>query len=603
MVVSIATFLAFAAFFIIVYYGIEFLKRFIERKFKIHIGSIGFLSIDNLSYYDGKISGPHQTQHSFYISLNKIHLQIKRPNVNRKTWFTIIIEDAYFKFSSIKIFLQDIEQRGLQVRKPILIAALLQKAWWLFAWVGKYFLGKLSTILLQFFLSKVANYVDINVGNVNILIEDLGQFQIEGCTFGMSFFAEFDKKSQHISSSNNLQEQYSLRNHHKFLIVSISFSSLSIRKIETDKNPWNISPTIFLIHTTEIFLSCYLSPDCTSLISFDINIYLNRIYISVDSIIGLIKVIQSKIPPPLDDSPQSIISFMIDNLLDSSLDKKMSMNLKVNLIDIKYEFSGLDNQRSPLTARSSIEEFSVSLKQNNIIHLLNNQQRSTEEIIPIKSIEFSVDHIHGNLVDHHHNTSRIKVEQVESNILILLIFQPLNSTADVDPISLSLNGTFNVLSPEISLNCKQFDAIRSIILGLEEKSSSPNITESRSALIYNLVLNFKSRNMKLYIFDYNLTLNRSLEFNLTFSALGLLISINDKNDSRACTISVISENFQVDISWIINQPLFLQILRHYKQIRLQLSKISTKFVLRDALLRLVDQYIEFFQSMAFDHLE
>ena len=74
-------------FLVISYYGFEFLTSFLERKFKIHVGSIGFLSIVNLSY-SGNVPGPQRTQHSFKISVNKLHLQIRRPNLNRKTWLT-----------------------------------------------------------------------------------------------------------------------------------------------------------------------------------------------------------------------------------------------------------------------------------------------------------------------------------------------------------------------------------------------------------------------------------------------------------------------------------------------------------------------------------
>ncbi|CAG8485217.1 13694_t:CDS:2 [Funneliformis caledonium] len=673
MVVSIKTLLFLAAFFIFIYYGIEFLTRFVERKFKIHIGLIGFLSISNISY-DGKIFDPHQTQHSFKISVNKIRLEIRPPDVNRKIWLTITIEGVYFNFSSIKIFLQSIEQKEL---KPSLIAMVPQEAWWLSVLVGKYVK---ESITLQYFLLRVANYVDINVTSVDVLIEDLGQFQIEGCTLGMNF-----KRShlQHGSDgSNNLQEQY--------LIISLSFSSLSIRNIETIKNPSNSPPDIFSIHMTEIVLSCSLSPACTSLISIDIDVKLKKIIIGVDSILGLIKVIQSKISPTDKvlstlDLPQSSVDFMMDNLLNSSLDKILSANLMVDLIDIKYEFSGLED---PLTVRSSFEGLFVSLKQNNI-HSLENQRRSTlftEEIpIPLKSIEFSVDHIHGDLVDHQHNISRIQVNKVESNILIMLIFKPVVSTSDDDSISLSLNGTFNILSPEISVNCKQLDTIISIIVGLGGKSSSPKITESSQQMKNNyntpntpkLVVSFSivdplvkftripysnkpddfsqisfgfqellfdisgdytafqsqrvliTRRYKIYLDEiknkfklpnvlsifkkkekkqvilenesasvYNLVVN----VNAPFSVLGLVISINDKDDSKVFTISLISEKFQVDISWTIDRPLICQILGHYKRIRLQLSKISKQFALREAILRSVDQFIEFIKCLLINGL-
>jgi hypothetical protein len=45
----------------------------------------------------------------------------------------------------------------------------------------------------------------------------------------------------------------------------------------------------------------------------------------------------------------------------------------------------------------------------------------------------------------------------------MLISKPLVQTADYDPNSLSLGGTFEILPPEISINYEQFDVIKNII--------------------------------------------------------------------------------------------------------------------------------------------
>ncbi|CAI2176329.1 12348_t:CDS:2 [Funneliformis geosporum] len=513
---SIKTLLTFAGFFVILYYGTGFLRRFVERKFKIHFGSIGFLSIANLSY-SGKISGPHQTQHSFNLSVNKIHLQIRKPNASRKTWFTFTIDGAYFNFSSIKIFLQTNQRKRVHARQHSLITAVPQKAWWSSVWVVKYVMGKISSIPLQFFLSVIANYVDIDITNVKLLIEDLGQFQIDGCTLGMDLLADIDNRNHHHVFSK------------KFLNISFSFSSLSIRDIESVnksnssssliQNLPNISPAISLLHTTKITLSLHLSPACTSLISIEIDVHLNRINIGIDSILRLVKIIQSKIPNKVKRGPVESLntpsssqpsnrsrSFMMANLLDSSLARKMRMsrrkktpveffgsaNFKVDLIDIKYEFSGLDNSKShklPLTAQLSLNGFSISLKQDDI-HSIYNQRRSIlfiEEIPkPIKlRMNFSIDDIYGDLVDNNHNVSRmIQVDKIAS---IMLLSKPLVTVADYDPNSLSLDGTFEVNSPEISVKFEHLDLIIYVIdslkhldLGGKQSSTqqSPKLKES-----------------------------------------------------------------------------------------------------------------------------
>jgi len=114
------------------------------------------------------------------------------------------------------------------------------------------------------------------------------------------------------------QEQHSFRNHHhvfskKFFCISFSFSSLLIQDIESFnksistssliQNLPSISPAISLPNPTEIILSCHLTPSCTSLISFEFDVNLNRINLSVDSILRLVKIIQSKLPKKIQRGP------------------------------------------------------------------------------------------------------------------------------------------------------------------------------------------------------------------------------------------------------------------------------------------------------------
>src|SRR5581483_8837135 len=104
--------------------------------------------IVNLTY-SGNVPGPQRTQHDFKISVNKIHLRIRRPNLNRKTWLTFTIDGVNLNFSSMKIFTQT-KNRRAHVRQQSLIAAVPQKAWWSSVWIIKYVMGKISSIPSQF---------------------------------------------------------------------------------------------------------------------------------------------------------------------------------------------------------------------------------------------------------------------------------------------------------------------------------------------------------------------------------------------------------------------------------------------------------------------
>ncbi|PKY18101.1 hypothetical protein RhiirB3_490113, partial [Rhizophagus irregularis] len=497
------------------------------------------LSIGDLSY-SGIIPGPQQSQHSFKISVNKFYLQVRRPNLYRKTWLTITIDGLNLNFSSVKIFTQA-KSRRAHVRRQSLISVVPQKAWWSSVRVFKFIMGKLSSIPSQFFLSVITNYVNVDVSNINLLIQDLGRFQIEGCNLGMSLFADVDvensKNNNNFNNNSNdniysdnkqfnqhfrndSQAHHSFRNRRhvfskKILDITFSFSSLSIQDIESFnklnstssliQHLPNISPAISLPSYTEIILSCHLSPTCTSLISFDINVDLNRINIGIDSILRLVNIIQSKLPKKVKRGPIGRVNnhssnnskgFNMANLLDSSLARKIRMSrrkkspieyfgnaiLKFNLINIKYEFSDLENINHndlSLDFQLLIKGLSTSLKQNNG-DSFNSHRNSiifSEDIPkPIELImDFSVDDIRGDLIENNDKTFR--VIQVDKIISKMLISKPLIQTADYDPNSLSLSGTLEISSPLISIDYEKFDVIANIIdsikkFDIEEKHAS-----------------------------------------------------------------------------------------------------------------------------------
>ena len=73
-----------------------------------------------------------------------------------------------------------------------------------------------------------------------MLIEDLGQFQIEGCVLGMNLFADVDAENSNRDQQfqhrrKDSQEQHSFRNvfSKKIFCISFSFSSLLIQDIES----------------------------------------------------------------------------------------------------------------------------------------------------------------------------------------------------------------------------------------------------------------------------------------------------------------------------------------------------------------------------------
>ena len=73
--------------------------------------------------------------------------------------------------------------------------------------------------------------------------------------------------------------------HHTFISLSIQDIESFNKSISTSsliQNLPSISPAISLPNPTEIILYCHLTPSCTSLISFEFDVNLNRINLGVD---------------------------------------------------------------------------------------------------------------------------------------------------------------------------------------------------------------------------------------------------------------------------------------------------------------------------------
>ncbi|CAG8512718.1 3510_t:CDS:2 [Acaulospora morrowiae] len=485
---SFQSFIGLTILSLILYYGTKCIVSYVERKYKIHIGSLGFLSISDLSYSGTKSYGTRQ--HSFTIAIGKFKIRIRRPNSERKTWITLIISDLRIVVSSICLFTHYQRRKRIHTRQPSLIVAVPQKAWWSYVWLVKFVVAKLSAIPLQFFISGIANYVDVNVTGIDILIEDLGRFNMNGISLGMIFYAKDAKEKQSDKNQNQkLQnsQKHSISNHRhvfrsKLLTINFTFSELKIRDIAsinhsstTSRHKMNqqcLPPAVSFPSPSVVTLSCHLSPACTSLITFEVDLMFDKIGLGIDSILRLIKSVETSMPKKVVRGPQAEPQninppkfgrqFSMANFFDHSIKRKAraprkrkkmpleflkSATFRTKGIKVEYKFANFESNHSGdllslQNAQFSLTEFSVSLQQ------ITDQDVVSEEALKFLELklDFLIDSIYCDVKDREGTVGLLEVDKIVS---VINFSKPLTQTDEYNPNSLSLIGTLDMISPEI----------------------------------------------------------------------------------------------------------------------------------------------------------
>ncbi|CAJ0757692.1 6765_t:CDS:2, partial [Entrophospora sp. SA101] len=391
--------------------------------YKLHVGSIGFLSINDIEY-SNIASGPNQ--HTFKASTNKIHLHIRRPHSGRKTWITLTINDLKIKLSSIKFFTQVNSHR----RKPSLISSVPQNAWWSSVWIVKFTIAKISAIPLQFVIAALSNYFDIYISKINISAEDLGQFELN-----------------------------------------------------------DISLAIVFPYLSSITISSHLSPTCTSLLSFEIGANFTEIDLNIDSLLRLLNSLKNSLPKkthkrdPKEALRNAYLKLGLSRTFSmATLTRKLIMSrrrkktpieflglvtISMDKINIIYNFDELKKIINyipkDLSVDSTINGFLVKLEQRKLLSKNAEPNLFKRSIFgdgspePVELLlNISIDNVECDLINQAVISQMLQVSKVNS---IFTFSKPLVLTPDLDPNSLSLRGTFDIISPELIFSYNDFDML------------------------------------------------------------------------------------------------------------------------------------------------
>ncbi|CAG8485272.1 6382_t:CDS:10, partial [Ambispora leptoticha] len=501
------------------------------------VGSIGFLSLSDILYTNKcQPNGTQQEQYTFSIAINKIHIQIARrraatssSTAQRGAWLTLTVEGVKVSVSSLKLVINShTAQPAPQRQQKSLITAVPQKAWWSSLWVLKFAMAKISVIPFQFVLSVLTNTIALQITEVEVVVDDLGQFRVEGVMLDSKLFAHVENENN--NSNKNIKEHYQGNSHrenhsiknsrhmfsNKILRIMLTFSTLSIIDIgSTSRKKSLSSPALSLPYFSSLTLSCFLSPTCISLISVEPEVNIKDINLGLDGILHLMNVIKgelslakqssssqntslAQLPPPMNSSNSNLRNKSFSSaFFDSSIGrrivqprrKKISIeflsaaSINIEQIYMKYEYICLDNEFSlPIRLELTIAEICTSIKKldhhannDSIFSSGNRKSIFFSELLPkILSFEFNFSLASGyaDLFDSGGKTRTLHIDKVVNTMKISKPFDQFRD--DEDPNSFSFIGTLDILIPELLIDCQHLSSYLVIMNALKNDISSKN---------------------------------------------------------------------------------------------------------------------------------
>ncbi|CAG8444824.1 5579_t:CDS:2 [Ambispora gerdemannii] len=467
----------------------------------VRVGSIGFLSLSDI-LYTGKRqpNGIQQEQYTFSIAINKIHIQITRrrsgtisPTAQRGAWITLTVEGVKV---SLKLLTNSrTAQPTTLCRQKSLATAVPQKAWWSSLWVLKFAMAKISAIPFQFVLSILTNIIALQITEIEVLLEDLGQFRVEGVTLDSKLFAHVEneinssnKNISHHYREHSHQENHSIKNSrhmfsNKTLRIILSFSSLSVIDIEsTTLNQEN-------------------------LISVEPEVNITEINLGLDGILHLVKVIKgelllakksslssqnaplAQLPPPMNNNNNNSQNKSF-SFFDSSIGRRIvqprrkktpidflsAASINIERIHVKYDYICLDNELSlPTGLELTLSEVCTSIKK--LDHHTNNDNNFSSgkkksiffvELLPkVLSFEFNFSLASGyaDLFDSRGKTRTMQIDKIMNTMKISKPFDQFRD--DEDPNLFSLIGNLDILNPELLVDYQHLSSYLSILNSLK----------------------------------------------------------------------------------------------------------------------------------------
>jgi hypothetical protein len=301
----------------------------IALYFQLRFGQVGFFSISRIRYRQS--TKDDSSIDKFSLSVGKLKLRIKRPSSSLSTaWITIHIEQVEFRVPNLQTLLAPSSVNSdndaashphphlSPPPPPTTLSRRISRMgniphipWWYSISIVKHIVKFTSALPAQFLMAGLANYVDVQLDGLQVIIEQTNVLTIDAINFSSILFAAMVQQtmpttttplaspgidtdtSSHPHFLNAGHQRHSLKRaqhlfKEKFFEIILQVGPVSIG-----------DQALVLPQGGRIAISCHLSAGCLTLKDVDTSLHVDALIMQLDKLMDLRKLLaQQHSSPP-----------------------------------------------------------------------------------------------------------------------------------------------------------------------------------------------------------------------------------------------------------------------------------------------------------------
>lgn len=323
------------------------LRSILAFRFHCSFGRIGFFSIKDIQYHHHRSSEIAL----WSVKVGKLKLRLRRrPTLSSPTPFlTIYVADIQVQIHSLAALAASRQQKEktstLNKRFSRVSSSLKKIPWWYSLSIVKQVIKFTSALPAQLLMAGLANYVDFQVDNFSLDIEQQAEIKVHDVIFSSVLFANvtipssaaqsapnsvptspipaadsFNNLAERLNSLHSCYQRHSLKRaqhlfKEKFFEIIVKMGTITVTRGSV-----TLEPAEILTFPTggQIDVSCHLSAGCVTLKDVDVNTRVDTFILKLNPLMGLLKHFKQ---------PNSVKKQDFDQLYQKQQDKHTKASL------------------------------------------------------------------------------------------------------------------------------------------------------------------------------------------------------------------------------------------------------------------------------------
>lgn len=288
----------------------------IALYFQLRFGQVGFFSVSRIRYRQS--TKDDSSIDKFSLSVGKLKLRIKRPSSSLSTaWITIHIEQVEFRVPNLQALLATSSANGDHDTNrhpqphlsppPTTLSRRISRMgniphipWWYSISIVKHIVKFTSALPAQFLMAGLANYVDVQLDGLQVIVEQTNVLTIDAINFSSILFAAMVQQTMPATTTTPLASpgvDTDASSHPHFLNAGHQRHSLKraqhlfkekFFEIILQVGPVSIGDQgLVLPQGGRIAISCHLSAGCLTLKDVDTSLHVDALVMQLDKLMGL----------------------------------------------------------------------------------------------------------------------------------------------------------------------------------------------------------------------------------------------------------------------------------------------------------------------------